>query len=137
MDPWPRAGCGDLFLLPLQPRSLLGEKRSKGGIQVKWVVIARLRQSLMEGQQGEREGKGEREREGEWPVGTSPGSSRPGKSSLPYSDGRKSIPRDPSYFGSIFIPLLLTMTLEKGKSTHSSIPAWKIPWGRKELDTTK
>ena len=57
MDPWPRAGCGDLFLLPLQPRSLLGEKRSKGGIQVKRVVIARLRQSLMEGQRGEREGK--------------------------------------------------------------------------------
>ena len=85
----------------------------------------------------EREGKGEREREGEWPVGTPPGSSRPGKSSLPYSDGRKSIPRDSSYFGSIFIPLLLTMTLEKGKATHSSIPAWKIPWGHKESDTTE
>ena len=27
--------------------------------------------------------------------------------------------------------------LEKGKATHSSILAWRIPWGRKELDTTK
>ena len=26
--------------------------------------------------------------------------------------------------------------LEKGKSTHSSIPTWWIPWGRKESDTT-
>jgi len=25
---------------------------------------------------------------------------------------------------------------EKGKSTHSSILAWRIPWGRKESDTT-
>ena len=28
-------------------------------------------------------------------------------------------------------------SLEKRTATHSSIPAWKIPWGRKELDTTK
>ena len=27
--------------------------------------------------------------------------------------------------------------LEKGKATHSSIWAWRIPWGRKELDATK
>ena len=30
--------------------------------------------------------------------------------------------------------------LEKGKGTHSSILAWRIPqtvWGRKELDTTE
>ena len=31
--------------------------------------------------------------------------------------------------------------LEKGKATHSSILAWRIPWtihgGRKELDTTE
>ena len=37
--------------------------------------------------------------------------------------------------------------LEKGRATHSSIPAWEIPWteepgslsprGRKELDTTE
>ena len=27
--------------------------------------------------------------------------------------------------------------LEKGKTTHSSILAWRIPWGRKELDTTE
>ena len=27
--------------------------------------------------------------------------------------------------------------LEKGKATHSSILAWRIPWDRKELDTTE
>ena len=27
--------------------------------------------------------------------------------------------------------------LEKGKATHSSILAWRIPWGCKELDTTE
>ena len=27
--------------------------------------------------------------------------------------------------------------LEKGKATHSSILAWRIPWGHKELDTTE
>ena len=27
--------------------------------------------------------------------------------------------------------------LEKGKATHSSILAWRIPWGRKELDATE
>ena len=27
--------------------------------------------------------------------------------------------------------------LEKGKATHSIILAWRIPWGRKELDTTE
>ena len=27
--------------------------------------------------------------------------------------------------------------LEKEKSTHSSILAWRIPWGHKELDTTE
>ena len=27
--------------------------------------------------------------------------------------------------------------LEKGKPTHSSILAWRIPWGCKELDTTE
>ena len=27
--------------------------------------------------------------------------------------------------------------LEKGKAAHSSILAWRIPWGHKELDTTK
>ena len=27
--------------------------------------------------------------------------------------------------------------LEKGKATHSSIWAWRIPWGRKELDTNE
>ena len=27
--------------------------------------------------------------------------------------------------------------LEKGKGTHSSILAWRIPWGLKELDTTE
>ena len=27
--------------------------------------------------------------------------------------------------------------LEKGKTIHSSILAWRIPWGRKELDTTE
>ena len=28
-------------------------------------------------------------------------------------------------------------TLEKGKATHSSILAWKIPWGCKESDMTE
>ena len=28
-------------------------------------------------------------------------------------------------------------SLEKGKATHSSILAWRIPWGRKGLDTTE
>ena len=28
-------------------------------------------------------------------------------------------------------------TLEKGKATHSSILAWRIPWGRKESDRTE
>ena len=27
--------------------------------------------------------------------------------------------------------------LEKGKATHSSILAWRIPWGPKESDTTE
>ena len=27
--------------------------------------------------------------------------------------------------------------LEKGKASHSSILAWRIPWGRKELDRTE
>ena len=27
--------------------------------------------------------------------------------------------------------------LEKGKATHSRILAWRIPWGRKESDTTE
>ena len=27
--------------------------------------------------------------------------------------------------------------LEKGKATHSSILAWRIPWGRKELHNTE
>ena len=27
--------------------------------------------------------------------------------------------------------------LQKGKATHSSILAWKIPWGHKELDITE
>ena len=27
--------------------------------------------------------------------------------------------------------------LEEGKAAHSSILAWRIPWGGKELDTTK
>ena len=27
--------------------------------------------------------------------------------------------------------------LEKGKATRTSILAWRIPWGRKELDTTE
>ena len=27
--------------------------------------------------------------------------------------------------------------LEKGLATHASILAWRIPWGRKELDTTE
>ena len=27
--------------------------------------------------------------------------------------------------------------LEKGKATHSSILAWRIPWGRKQSDTTE
>ena len=27
--------------------------------------------------------------------------------------------------------------LEKEKATHSSILAWRIPWGRKESDTTE
>ena len=27
--------------------------------------------------------------------------------------------------------------LEKGKATHSSTLAWRIPWGPKELDTTE
>ena len=27
--------------------------------------------------------------------------------------------------------------LEKGKVIHSSILAWRIPWGRKESDTTE
>ena len=27
--------------------------------------------------------------------------------------------------------------LEEGMATHSSILAWKIPWGCKELDTTE
>ena len=27
--------------------------------------------------------------------------------------------------------------LEKGKATHSSILAWRIPWGHKESDTTE
>ena len=26
---------------------------------------------------------------------------------------------------------------DKGKATHSSIVAWRIPWGGKELDTTE
>ena len=28
-------------------------------------------------------------------------------------------------------------SLEKGKATHSSILAWRIPWGPKELDMTQ
>ena len=28
-------------------------------------------------------------------------------------------------------------SLEKGKAIHSSILAWRIPWGRKELDATE
>ena len=28
-------------------------------------------------------------------------------------------------------------SLEKGMATHSSILAWRIPWGHKELDTTE
>ena len=28
-------------------------------------------------------------------------------------------------------------TLEKGKATHSSILAWRIPWGYKKPDTTE
>ena len=27
--------------------------------------------------------------------------------------------------------------LEKGKASHSSILAWRIPWGRKEVDMTE
>ena len=27
--------------------------------------------------------------------------------------------------------------LEEGKATHSSILAWRIPWGHKELNTTE
>ena len=27
--------------------------------------------------------------------------------------------------------------LEKGKATHFSILAWRIPWGHRELDTTE
>ena len=27
--------------------------------------------------------------------------------------------------------------LEKGKATHSSVVAWRIPWGREELDMTE
>ena len=27
--------------------------------------------------------------------------------------------------------------LEKGMATHSSILAWRIPWSRKELDSTE
>ena len=27
--------------------------------------------------------------------------------------------------------------LEKGLATHASILAWRIPWGRKELDMTE
>jgi len=27
--------------------------------------------------------------------------------------------------------------LEKGKATHSSILAWRIPWGQKESDMTE
>ena len=27
--------------------------------------------------------------------------------------------------------------LKKGMATHSSIPAWRIPWGHKESDTTE
>ena len=27
--------------------------------------------------------------------------------------------------------------LEKGKATHSSVLAWRIPWGREESDTTE
>ena len=27
--------------------------------------------------------------------------------------------------------------LEKGKATHSSILAWRIPWGHNELDTSE
>ena len=27
--------------------------------------------------------------------------------------------------------------LEKGMATHSSVLAWRIPWGCKELDTTE
>ena len=27
--------------------------------------------------------------------------------------------------------------LEKGKATHSSILAWRIPWGHKDSDTTE
>ena len=27
--------------------------------------------------------------------------------------------------------------LEKGTATHSSILAWRIPWGRKDLDMTE
>ena len=28
-------------------------------------------------------------------------------------------------------------SLEKGKATHSSILAWRIPWGHKESDMTE
>lgn len=38
-------------------------------------------------------------------VGFAPNSSKPRKASLSYSDRRKSIPRDPHYFGSNFYPL--------------------------------
>ena len=31
----------------------------------------------------------------------------------------------------------LGRSLEEGKATHSSILAWRIPWGHKELNTTE
>ena len=31
----------------------------------------------------------------------------------------------------------LGRSLEEGKTTHSSILAWRIPWGHKELNTTQ
>ena len=35
------------------------------------------------------------------------------------------------------LPLGWEDPLEKGKATHCSILAWRIPWGLKESDTTK
>ena len=47
----------------------------------------------------------------------------------------------PAMWETWVLPLGWEDPLEKGKATHSSILAWRIPWtspwGRKELDATE
>ena len=43
----------------------------------------------------------------------------------------------PAMWGTWVQSLVWEEPLEKGKATHSSILAWRILWGHKELDTTE